>query len=191
MLLHVIQKCYHNEHLTAADYETILKKHHLVDFEKGSFLLEQAQTLNCYYILLEGAVHSFVHDSNGNPITINLYTEGEVVIDVNALFQKKKTLENWQCATNCTMLCIMFDDFQELFHAIYGFREWGRAWMANALFELKERSMEMLTLSAKQRYDKLLQQKPQLFQLIPLKHIASYLGVTDTSLSRIRKEYKT
>src|SRR5690606_40916843 len=110
MLLSVIKKCYQNEHLTEQDYETILSKHQVISYEKNVFLLQQFQFLNCYYILLEGTIHAFVNDSNGIQITINLYTNPEVVIDVNALFQKKKTVENWQCLTNCTLLCISFDD---------------------------------------------------------------------------------
>lgn len=153
MLLSVIQKCYNNEHLSLHDHETILSKHLLVTHEKGAFLLEQGQTLNCYYILLEGVLHGFVHNATGNQITINLYSTADVIIDVNALFQQKKTIENWQCLTDCTLLKINFNDFQELFHNLYGFREWGRTWMANALFELKERSMEMHTLSATERYE--------------------------------------
>lgn len=190
MLLSVIQKSYHNEHLSTLDYETILEKHHVVKFTKGTFLLEHSQMLNCYYILLEGLVHAFVYDANGNQITINIYNTADVIIDVNALFQQKKTLENWQCLTDCTLLAIQFNDFQELFHNLYGFREWGRTWMAHALFELKERSMEMHTLTARERYEKLINQKPYFIHQVPLKFIASYLGITDSSLSRIRKELK-
>lgn len=190
MLLEVIKKCYSNEHLSVLDYETILSKHRKEAFVKGDFLLQDGNMLNCYYILLEGTVHGFVNDAGGNQITINLYLDYDVVIDVNALFQRKKTVENWQCLTDCTVLCIAFDDFQQLFHSIYGFREWGRTWMANELFEMKERRIEMLTLSAKERYAMLLEQKPYIFNTVPLKYIASYLGITDTSLSRIRKDYK-
>lgn len=191
MLLPIIHKCYFNEHLQATDYEKILQKHQTQTFVKGSFLLQQTENLNGYYILLQGTVHSFVNDANGNQITINLYTSKEVIIDVNALFQRKQTVENWQCLTDCSLLCISFDAFQELFHSIYGFREWGRTWMANELFIMKERNIEMLTLTAKQRYEKLLKQKPHLINSVPLKYIASYLGITDTSLSRIRKDIKT
>lgn len=46
----------------------------------------------------------------------------------------------------------------------------------------------MITATAEERYEQLLNTNPEIFQYAPLKHIASYLGVTDTSLSRIRKE---
>ncbi len=189
-MLEIIQRCYQNEHLLHGDYKNVLEKHEEVFCEKGFLLLQENQMLNRYYILTQGVIRGFVNDANGNRITVDLFQPGDVVIDVNALFQHKKSQENWQCLTDCTMLSITFDDFQELFHSIYGFREWGRTWMANALFEMKERSREMITRSASERYAKLLEQKPIVFQHVPLKYIASYLGVTDTSLSRIRKEYK-
>lgn len=189
-MIPIITQCYQNEHLSAADYELISQKHHLVTFEKGAFILEHSQSLNAYYILLDGCVHSFANNSNGNSTTIYLFTPHEVVIDVNALFQRKQTVENWQCLTKCTLLQISFEDFQELYHSLYGFREWGRTWMANELFQLKERSIAMRTHSAKERYEELLKNKPYIFSLVPLKLIASYLGITDTSLSRIRKELK-
>ncbi len=47
----------------------------------------------------------------------------------------------------------------------------------------------MITDTAEERYEMLIKTKPEIFQHAPLKHIASYLGITDTSLSRIRKEY--
>ena len=49
--------------------------------------------------------------------------------------------------------------------------------------------LSMITETAEQRYEGLLKSKPEIFQHASLKHIASYLGITDTSLSRIRKEY--
>ena len=53
---------------------------------------------------------------------------------------------------------------------------------------MKQRSLDMITLSATKRYLNLMEQKPDVVRFAPLKQIASYLGVTDTSLSRIRKE---
>lgn len=55
-------------------------------------------------------------------------------------------------------------------------------------FFMKQRSLDMVTLSATKRYLNLMEQKPDVVKFAPLKQIASYLGVTDTSLSRIRKE---
>jgi len=162
--------------------------HKKMVFRKGDFILKEGKTANEYYILEKGLARSFVNDFNGNEVTTHFFVEKEVVIDVSSLFQRIPAQENIVCITDCECWKLDFEVFQELFHRIPNLREWGRAWMSQELFTFKQRSVEMFTLSATKRYLNLLQQKQQVIQLAPLKQIASYLGVTDTSLSRIRKE---
>ncbi|KUJ56747.1 Crp/Fnr family transcriptional regulator [Chryseobacterium aquaticum] len=162
--------------------------HEKMIFHKGDFILEEGKTANEYYILEKGLARSFVNDFNGNDVTTHFFVEKEVVIDVSSLFQRIPTQENIVCITDCECWKLDFEVFQELFHRIPNLREWGRAWMSQELFRYKQRSVEMFTLSATKRYLNLLQGKHQVVQYAPLKQIASYLGVTDTSLSRIRKE---
>lgn len=162
--------------------------HEKMIFQKGDFILEEGKTANEYYILEKGLARSFVNDFNGNDVTTHFFVEKEVVIDVSSLFQRIPTQENIVCITDCECWKLDFEVFQELFHRIPNLREWGRAWMSQELFRYKQRSVEMFTLSATKRYLNLLQEKHQVVQFAPLKQIASYLGVTDTSLSRIRKE---
>ncbi|WP_439479352.1 Crp/Fnr family transcriptional regulator [Chryseobacterium aquaticum] len=162
--------------------------HEKMIFQKGDFILEEGKTANEYYILEKGLARSFVNDFNGNDVTTHFFVEKEVVIDVSSLFQRIPTQENIVCITDCECWKLDFEVFQELFHRIPNLREWGRAWMSQELFRYKQRSVEMFTLSATKRYLNLLQEKNQVVQFAPLKQIASYLGVTDTSLSRIRKE---
>ncbi|MBB4805778.1 CRP-like cAMP-binding protein [Chryseobacterium defluvii] len=170
------------------ELDEIFKAHEKVEFQKGDFILEEGKTANEYYIIEKGLARSFVNDFNGNEVTTNFFVENEVVIEVSSLFQRIPTQENIVCITDCECWRFGFDTFQELFHKIPNLREWGRSWMSQQLFAYKQRSVEMFTLSATKRYLNLLEQKPQVVQYAPLKQIASYLGVTDTSLSRIRKE---
>jgi len=166
----------------------IFQAHEKVVFQKGDLILEEGKTANEYYILEKGLARSFVTDFNGNDVTTHFFVENEIVIEVSSLFQRIPTQENIVCVTDCELLKINFDTFQELYHKIQNLSEWGRAWMSQELFAYKQRSVEMFTLSATKRYLNLLEQKPQVVQFAPLKQIASYLGITDTSLSRIRKE---
>ena len=69
------------------------------------------------------------------------------------------------------------------------FRDFGRSILVKGFSSLKVRMLSMITETAEQRYDTLLKTNPEIFQHAALKHIATYLGITDTSLSRIRKEY--
>lgn len=168
--------------------EKIFAAHELAHFSKGDYLLKEQKIANEYFILQSGLARSFVYDYTGHDITINFFREKEIIIEVSSLFQRVPSQENIQALTDCSCWRIGFQDFQQLFHSIESFREWGRAWMAEQLFLSKQRSVEMITTSAKERYLKLMNEKPRVLQRAPLKQIATYLGITDSSLSRIRKE---
>ncbi|MDR6404174.1 MULTISPECIES: Crp/Fnr family transcriptional regulator [Chryseobacterium] len=183
-----LEICYDFPFFLPEELEEIFQAHEKVIFQKGDCILEEGKTANEYYILETGLARSFVNDFNGNDVTTHFFVENEVIIDVSSLFQRIPTQENIVCISDCECWRLDFDTFQDLFHKIPNLREWGRAWMSQQLFVYKQRSVEMFILSATKRYLNLLEQKPHVIQFAPLKQIASYLGVTDTSLSRIRKE---
>lgn len=183
-----LEICYDFPFFLQEELEEIFQSHEKVFFQKGDFILQEGKTANEYYILEKGLARSFVNDFNGNEVTTHFFVENEVIIEVSSLFQRIPTQENIVCIMDCECWKFDFETFQELFHKIPNLREWGRAWMSQQLFVYKQRSVEMFTLSATKRYLNLLEQKPHVIQFAPLKQIASYLGVTDTSLSRIRKE---
>lgn len=133
-------------------------------------------------------IRAFVYDFDHNEITIEFFAENEIVIVPSSLFQQIPSQENLQAITDAALLKISYDDFQQLFNEIEYFKDWGRLWFTHQLFSVKQRSLEMITETAKNRYLKLMKEKPQIIQSAPLKQIASYLGITDTSLSRIRRE---
>jgi len=179
---------YRRSAIHPSDLETIIARHQPLTFGKGDMILNEGRLAHEYYLLESGLIRSFVYDYEGQEITTEFFGSGEVVIEVTSLFLKIPSQENIQCLTDCKVWKFEYNDFQELYHAIPAFNEWGRAWMTYALHLMKKRSIDMVSLSASQRYNQLIANKPQIFQFAPLKHIASYLGVTDTSLSRIRKE---
>ncbi|MEJ5049422.1 Crp/Fnr family transcriptional regulator [Chryseobacterium culicis] len=183
-----LEICYDFPFFFKEELEEIFQAHEKRSFQKGDFILEEGKTANEYYILESGLARSYVNDFNGNEVTTHFFTENEVIIEVLSMFQRIPSQENIVCITDCECLRLDYDTFQELFHKIPNLREWGRSWMSQELFAYKQRSVEMFTLSATKRYLNLLEQKPKVIQFAPLKQIASYLGVTDTSLSRIRKE---
>ncbi len=184
----LLLQVYEHPLLSQEELKAICSLHKKVHFQRGNFMLKEGQVAGEYLILEEGLVRSFVHDYNGNDITTNFFSENEIVIEVSSLFQRIPSKENIQALTDCICWKIDFGDFQNLYHSITGFSEWGRAWMSQSLFESKQRAVSMITDSATERYLKLLEEKPSVVQNAPLKHIASYLGITDSSLSRIRKE---
>jgi len=182
-----LSQVYKHPGISDADLLRIIDAHERITISKNSFLLKAGQTANEYCIVESGLIRSFLYDFEGNEITTDFMVPGELCIEVSSIFQRLPTVEYMQALTEVTAWKIDFDRFQDLFLSIPALPEWGRAWMTRQLVSFKRRATEMVTDSAAQRYERLIKERPQILQLAPLKYIASYLGVTDSSLSRIRK----
>ncbi|WP_317196432.1 Crp/Fnr family transcriptional regulator [Winogradskyella sp. SM1960] len=162
-----------------------IKKSHL---KKNEVVLQAGKTSNAYYLIEKGVFRSYIVDYNGNEITTDFFGSSDILIEVASIFLRVPSKETLQALTDGEVWEIDFNTFQKLFTSIVGFTEWGRMWMTSQLFEAKNRAVNMHTQSASQRYLELMKVKPQVIKAVPLKYIATYLGITDTSLSRIRKE---
>jgi CRP-like cAMP-binding protein len=185
---HFLTKVFASSGITQQELDFILPKYRKVTFEKSDFLLQEGEIEKKYWFIESGFVRSYVIDIEGNDITFNLYASGDVVIDYPSMFFFAPTRENIQALTDCICWEINFESFQELFNTVLNFREQQRGLLVGSYFSLKEHSISLIADQAKDRYLKLLKDKPHIVQNVSLKHIATYLGITDTSLSRIRKE---
>ena len=183
-----LKNIYQHPAFSEEDLKLIFEKHQKLTFKKGEFFLKENEVSNEYFILESGVARSFVFDIDNNDITINFFTESDIVIEASSIFQRIPSMENIQAETDCVVWKIDFENFQEMFLTIPALAELGKAWMSYQLFYLKQKSVEVITKSATERYLDLIKVKPEVLKFAPLKNIASYLGITDTSLSRIRKE---
>jgi CRP-like cAMP-binding protein len=162
-----------------------------LQMKKGTYFLQEGTRSQDYLFLEKGMMRSFLFDTEGTEVTTNFYTSGNVVFEAASFFQRVPSQENIIAMTDCTGWTLSFEELNTLFHALPAFRETGRAILVKTLVSLKLRTLSMINQTAEQRYASLLSSHPEIFQHVPLKYIASYLGITDTSLSRIRKELAT
>jgi len=155
---------------------------------KNQFLLTAGKISDEYLFLQSGYMRAFAHDTEGNEVTTNFCGPGQVVFEVSSFFNRTRSKENIQALTDCEGWYITYEQLNNLFHALPQFREFGRSVLVKGFTELKTRTLSIITETAEDRYEQLLKTNPEIFKHAPLKNIASYLGITDTSLSRIRKE---
>jgi CRP-like cAMP-binding protein len=188
---HFLSKVFEGSGITKEELLLIIPKYKQVTFHKNGYLLKEGQIEKKYWFIETGFIRSYIIDTEGNDITFNLYATQDVVIDYPSIFFFAPTRENIQALTDCTCWEITFEDFQELFNTITSFREQQRGLLVGSYFALKQHSISLIADHAKDRYLRLLKEKPHLIQNVPLKQIATFLGITDTSLSRIRKEIST
>jgi len=184
---HFLTTIFQSEKFTAEELETILDQFNEVAFDKHDYLVREGDRTPYYYYMESGFARSFAVDPEGNDISTKFFTSGDIVIDWHSYFLRTESRESIQAITPCIAWKISFEKFMKLFH-IEAFREVGRTRLVNNYFELKNHSVSMIADPAKERYLNLMREKPEIVQNVPLKQIATYLGITDTSLSRIRKE---
>lgn len=156
---------------------------------KNDFFLREGTVNDRYFFLQSGFMRAFTFDSKGNEITTNFYQRDSVVLEVSSFYLKTKSTESIQAVTDCTGYSITYDQLNMLLHAIPEFRAYGVAMLAKEYVLFKKRSLDLINLSGEARYENFISSNKEIFQHAQLKQIASYLNVTDTSLSRIRREF--
>lgn len=162
--------------------------HKRIELSKNSYLLKEGEFANSYFCIESGLVRSYLIDYNGNEITTNFFSKNEIAIGIVSLFTRIKSQEFMHALEDCIVWEINLDDFYMLFNKIDGFADWGRNWMTKQYLELKLRTNSIISNNSKTRYLELLKSQPDLFNSVPQKYIASYIGITETSFSHIRKE---
>jgi CRP-like cAMP-binding protein len=188
LLISFIESNIPNITVTRQGLEIIANNFDELEFAKNEYLLKQGK-VSGYFYLAEGFARAFTFDTYGNEITTYFYAEDQVVFEAASFFLHLPSTENIQAITPCKVFVTSFEKLNMLFHAVPEFREFGRAMLVKQFVAYKQRTLSMINKSAEERYANLIDTKREIFQFAQLKHIASYLGITDTSLSRIRKEF--
>jgi len=168
--------------------DLIAEKYEIYPLTKHEYLLKEGR-ISGYYFLKEGFLRSFTFDKEGNEITTAFYHSGRVVFEPASFFQHKPSTENIQAITDCQGYMTTFEKLNVLFHSIPEAREFGRAIIIQEFVAYKKQTLNMINKSAEERYSDLMDNNKEIFQYAQLKHIASFLGITDTSLSRIRRDF--
>lgn len=175
--------------MSADKAEQLVARFQPMRFEKNEYLLKAGKVCNESHFIEQGIMRSYTYDLENTEVTTAFYSQNMYASDLLSFFKRSATKEYIQAITDCETWYITYEDMQDSFHAMPEFREFGRLNIVNQYSTLKERMLSNLQETAEQRYNDLINSSPEIFQHVPLKYIASYLGIADTSLSRIRKEF--
>ena len=159
-----------------------------IALKEKEFLLNENELSDHYLYLEKGLMRTFLYNLEGHDITIDFFTDNSIVFEVNSFFNRVRSEANIQAITDCFGYIVTYEELNTLFHNKPAFRDFGRALLVKKFSASQQRNFGMINKTASQRYQHLLQTKPQIFKYSPLKHIDSYLGVTDSTLSRLRKK---
>ncbi|SDC32594.1 Crp/Fnr family transcriptional regulator [Niabella drilacis] len=174
-----------------SDELTVHLRDNLVTREllKKDYLLKRGQVCEYIYFVERGLLRCF-YEKNDEQITSWFMKEEDVIIAVNSFFNQSPSEENIVALEHTLLHGIHFEQLQEIYSRFIEFNIVGRILTTRYYILSEERLYFMRRERARDRYLYLLGTQPDLLQRVPLKYIASYLGINLETLSRIRSDIK-
>src|SRR5258705_1445392 len=155
-------------------------------FRKGKLLLKAGQLCEHIYFVKKGAVRGFIKEGKKD-ITTWITAENEVVSSISALDVREPALENMQAIENCELIALTYADFQNLHIKFPEFNIVARKVLQKYYKDAEGRAFIVRLSNAENKYRLFITRYGHLANRIPLTYIASFLGITLETLSRVRK----
>ncbi len=174
--------------LPEKDWNALSELFYEKQVKKGEHLSYAGKAADQWALLTKGVARSYYNSKNGIEYNISFFAGGELVGDLSSLVSHRPSIVGIQALTDCELLSA---DFASIVHLYDKHPMIERLFklLAEQLYLIKEkREIEMMMMDASERYDLFLQESPAIEPLVPQYHIAAYLGITPTQLSRIRSK---
>lgn len=183
--IHFLQTFSHLSQEAIAAVEQKLNYHSL---PKNHELVSDTSKCNSIYFIEQGVARQLYYKES-KEITDWFGFEGSVIGPVVRGYQPKNGPYSIQLLENTKLISIHFDDLQALFDRFHEIERVGRILAVHAIVVLQKRLDSIQFETAAERYENLLKEYPAITQRVPLGYIASYLGITQVTLSRIRADH--
>lgn len=172
--------------LTESLKNDIFQKSEIIHVNRKTILLETGKPSKYIYFIASGAIRIYYLDKQGKETTSWLLSEGNLAISVFSFFTGKSSFEALQTLEDCVLIRLHRDSLEELYSKHLEFNIIGRKLTEHYYIKNEEQSNNLRMLTASERYQKLLTDNPSLINRFPLGYIASLLGMSQETLSRIR-----
>ncbi len=172
--------------LNKQQIELIRSKGRLLEVKKEDYFSEAGKIPKQVGFIVEGVIRGCYYNNKGEEITRCFINENSLVCDYINFESNTTSSEYLQAITDCSLVVFSKKDWEELSHIIVGWDNIKNK-MVHLCMHQKSRKGPVISQDATTRYLEFMENYPSLINRIPLSYIASYLGVTQQSLSRIRK----
>lgn len=171
--------------LSESSLHELVNQTETISYPKGHILSEAGKPDYYLYFLEKGIVRAY-NLREGEEVTFWFGMEGSIICSMMNYIEKKPSYETIELLEDCLLHRIKTSTLEKLYSRNIELANWGRKYIEYEIIKVENRLIEQQLLSATERYDSLLKSRPTLIQRVPLGIIASYLGMTQVSLSRIR-----
>ena len=150
-----------------------------------TILLEEGKIANRLYLIRKGCLRLFfIHE--GKDITFQFFFEGDFVASFDSLYKRKPSLFSLESIEPAEISTIKRDDFYNLIEQTPSLRQEYEEKLIDRFSAYQQLFLSRIKNTPQERYEELLKEYPNIIQRVPQHYIASYLGITPVSLSRIR-----
>jgi len=167
------------------EMKIVLNRFEEKNFKKKTTLLTAGQVAQEVYFIINGCLRLF-YEKEGNDISAYFFTENMFAGAYDSFTTQRKSSHFIETIEDCQLLCINYEDLQSLYQELPKMNEFVRKVLEERFFDLHRLYTSLILDSPQERYENLLNENPSIFQRVPQHHIATFLGVTPVSLSRIR-----
>lgn len=158
-------------------------------FVKKGTVLESSGSIPKYHnFIVSGYMRNFHHSEDGKEVTTDINDGPRFFTSYYSFIQQTRSNDNLHCLTDCKLLRINHADNEVITRTGQHSQKFVEKILQHYLESSRQRIIDSNTLTAKQRYLKLLKNHPAIVRDVPINYIASYLGINPGSLSRIRQE---
>lgn len=171
--------------LTDDEFEFILSHFTKVTKRKHQYLVQEGEYVNKEFWVIKGCLKSYFFDENGKEHIVQFAMENWWITDYEAFNNQVKANISVDCIEDCELLVISYEQREKLSMNMHKMERFWAKKTKLALIASQKRILSMMRDTAKERYEILQRQYPQLIQRLPKKLIASYLGVSRETLSRL------
>jgi CRP/FNR family transcriptional regulator, anaerobic regulatory protein len=174
--------------LSDSDIDLCTQYFEPVSFPKNRIIEEEGRVPQYLYFVVSGYMRLFYYNDNGDEITTHINCPPGFITAYFNFIGQTKASENVECITDCELLRITKNDLDLVTSKSEAFKDFSIWVFQQSIAYNENRSKELATLSAEQRYQNLIENYPHILHNVPLQYIASFLGMNAKSLSRIRKQ---
>jgi CRP-like cAMP-binding protein len=173
--------------LNNAEWDNLYSFFEVKTLKKNEFFLEEGNICNSVAFVNSGLLIYYKLLENGTETTTDFAFAGDWVSDNKSRLNNTPSFLNIKALEKTELLVISNQNLIKCFARIPKLEKLGRILTEQAFIKITQQSIDLQTLSAGERYSKMLLEYPEIFQKVPLYHIANYLGIAPKSLSRLRK----
>lgn len=175
--------------LAPDEMEKIIALTEKILLSKNDILIQEQQVNRFIYFLEEGICRIY-YPKKDKEVVLDFCFPGDIILPLNSYIHSLPTYEIVDALADCSVYRISIAKLHDLYKTSLPISNWGRKLAELETLKIEERLMQNLFKSATERYADLMRKAPKLLHHIKLGYIASYLGVTQVTLSRIRGEYR-